>query len=826
MQKAPRLRLHGQLSSWLYGVAVKIARRTQTRDARLHSEMGQGAQATISEQQTELTVRELMEVVHHEVQRLPRRYQPVLELCLFDQMSVREAAERLQISVGIVRGCLERGRKQLQARLLRRGIAPLALGTLSLTVLNAHPVSVDLVAVVQGMVHQEVPARLMTLTATSLSTFRPVIAQLALVMVLITGVGMGLASLIAMPVPKISARVNSVQNRVKLREKVQGFVDDHQGKPVAHAKVEVYRDGKLVQAIQADGLGRFEIPEAWRQQPVNDRTLIVRQGEKALGWYTRMSSHEMMEHDVHIVVLPFEATVRGKIRNEQDKTLTGRLGRFFWFDHSINGSLNNLAMPREFVELPGSMDAEGRFSVRLPIQTQGMVFVGAAQYIDQRVPYHSTAAGVLDAGDLTLKPSASIKGVVQNGEGKPLAGVVIYVQMENSLPQGEHFLDGTWGEAITTADGLGRFQIDGLEPRARFNVSLKEPYQVTGQEVPLTMRSKEKVTLSVEKPAELVLTMEPAKKIAGRLIDAASGKPLAQVGVGYHGSARPFSSAAIMGTTTDQQGNFHFWAPPGRTMLYCNDGKYEASVEVTIPEKETPSIVTMEANKLATPQRYMGDRAVMGLTALLPQAEKGVFAADDAKQVRPALVYHQIIELKTDQKLPAHAHWRVYSHDQPMESASFMHRFCGVQSLPGNTMLASIPQDNDGALKLEIDLEGFQPWIQPVKHSTNREPLTINLTPARYVPIQVHVEDQQGRVGYPVRVQVELKRLGTTVDAPWGPVLITDEQGKGRIEHLRVGDTYRLRAWGQDGSTGVTDWKKISDHSEKVIEMKLSPTAR
>ena len=156
--------------------------------------------------------------------------------------------------------------------------------------------------------------------------------------------------------------------------------------------------------------------------------------------------------------------MRSKIRNEQGKAIAGRGGRFFWFEHSINGSFNNLTLPQGLVELPGSTDTEGKFSIRLPIQTQGMVFVGGDQCIDQRIPYHSTAAGVFDAGEVTLKSSGSIKGVVQNAEGKPLAGVVVHAQMDNSMLQGECFLDGVWGEATTSADQFGRFQIDGLEP--------------------------------------------------------------------------------------------------------------------------------------------------------------------------------------------------------------------------------------------------------------------------------------------------------------------------------------------------------------------------
>ena len=288
-------------------------------------------------------------------------------------------------------------------------------------------------------------------------------------------------------------------------------------------------------------------------------------------------------------------------------------------------------------------------------------------------------------------------------------------------------------------------------------MSLKDSYVVAGQAAPLVMRSKEHVAVSVEKPTELVLTMEPARKLVGRLVDAASKKPLAHVGVSYHGSMRPFSSAGVMGTTTDQDGKFHIWTPPGRTMLYCGDGKHQASVELTISEKEQEPTITMEAVEVVAPPGYMGNKAVMGLSALRLQAEKAVFAADDIKQTRPILVYHQLIEFKADQRLPTHARWRVYSHDQALESASFMNRFSGLSPLLGKPIIASVPQETDGSLKLELDLDGFQPWVQTIIPTANLDPLQVNLIVAKYVPFQVKVENQQGNALTPIKRASRIK---------------------------------------------------------------------
>lgn len=815
MQKAPRLRLHGQLSSWLYGVAVKIARRTQARDARLHSEKGQVAEATISEQQIELTVRELMEVVQEEVQRLPRRYQPVLELCLFNQMPVREAAERLQVSVGIVRGCLERGRKQLQARLLRRGIAPLALSTLSLTAMNAHSVSVDLVAVVKGMVVQEVPTRLMELTAVSVSGFRPVVAKLALVLLMITGVGLGMAKLFAFTKPEVVVPEVSVLHPAKPLEMIQGFVNDHQSNPVPHAKVEVYRDRKLEQEILADGVGRFEIPQTWKQQSGVGRTLLVRRGNVALGWFA-LSPQNVLQHDLHVTVLPLQAEIRGTLRNEQEG-IVAKLNSFnFFISHPVNGWINCIDLPSGVSLLPVSTDAQGQFTVKLPIRTSGGIDVRSDHCVNRRIPYVSNGPGFCDLGRVQLRQSGIIQGVVHDSQGKPVAGAIVFAQQNTKDRAQEHFVSGSWGEAIS--DAQGRYVLDGLEPRAKFNVMLKEVYWGSATGVPLVLRATEGVVLSKEKPAELNLTLEPGRKIEGIVIDAKSKEPLMNVGLQCYGSARPNSSACVMATTSDQKGVFVFWVPLGDATISCNDGKHQAGTSLEVHEKEQPPSIVLKAEKQ---ENTLGGYQI--LEDLQLGLDQAVIAEGDTKRSQPASYALQEIKFQTEKKLPAIAHWRLYPQDKVPQSTVSFYRMAA--SLRGNSVGILIPQQ-DQSYSLEVDLEGFDVQIQSVIATDNQKPVTIKLSPATYIPFQVQVSDPQGKQSSQARVQVELKRLGTTVDAPWGPVLITDEQGKGRIDHLRVGDTYRLRAWGQDGSTGVTDWKKISDHSEKVIEMKLAPTAR
>src|SRR5439155_21432009 len=65
-----------------------------------------------------------------EIARLPEPYRLPLILCYLDDQPQREAARRLGLAPGVLRGRLERGRQQLRRRLEKLGLplaAPLLL---------------------------------------------------------------------------------------------------------------------------------------------------------------------------------------------------------------------------------------------------------------------------------------------------------------------------------------------------------------------------------------------------------------------------------------------------------------------------------------------------------------------------------------------------------------------------------------------------------------------------------------------------------------------------------------------------------------------------
>src|SRR5437899_955066 len=70
----------------------------------------------------ELSARELLQVLDEELPRLPEVYRLPVILCCLEGRSQEEAAAQLGWTPGSLKGRLERGRKRLHARLVRRGL--------------------------------------------------------------------------------------------------------------------------------------------------------------------------------------------------------------------------------------------------------------------------------------------------------------------------------------------------------------------------------------------------------------------------------------------------------------------------------------------------------------------------------------------------------------------------------------------------------------------------------------------------------------------------------------------------------------------------------
>ncbi len=122
VQRIKGLDGRGGIGPWLYGVAHRIAVRLRDRNRRT-SELLKSEEPAAPDRQADLSWREACDILHAELDRLPARYRLPLLLCYLDGQTREAAANALGLSVGSVKGRVQRGLKVLRRRLLKRGVS-------------------------------------------------------------------------------------------------------------------------------------------------------------------------------------------------------------------------------------------------------------------------------------------------------------------------------------------------------------------------------------------------------------------------------------------------------------------------------------------------------------------------------------------------------------------------------------------------------------------------------------------------------------------------------------------------------------------------------
>jgi RNA polymerase sigma factor (sigma-70 family) len=206
VRKAGSLRRRELVGNWLFGVALRVARRARfVRARRLRSER-EGTLPEPVAPPPDPDASELASVLQEQIARLPERYRAPVVLCYLEGKSRDEAAWELGCSPGTVKGRLERARQVLRERLARRGLAPTAAPLALLPVPHSTLAAVP-ASLVQATVRAALPDASTQVLAGA--TVSPEVAALArgvlramtvsqvrtlalcVIVVLLTGLGIG-----------------------------------------------------------------------------------------------------------------------------------------------------------------------------------------------------------------------------------------------------------------------------------------------------------------------------------------------------------------------------------------------------------------------------------------------------------------------------------------------------------------------------------------------------------------------------------------------------------------------------------------------------------
>jgi RNA polymerase sigma factor (sigma-70 family) len=123
VRKAGTIQGRAQLSSWLYGVANRIALRLAAQRSRRRQRHRPLEDQPAALQPCECERQELRGLLDTEVGRLPEKYRVPVLLCYLQSRTQEEAARFLGWPQGTVATRLRRGRDRLRQRLVGRGVA-------------------------------------------------------------------------------------------------------------------------------------------------------------------------------------------------------------------------------------------------------------------------------------------------------------------------------------------------------------------------------------------------------------------------------------------------------------------------------------------------------------------------------------------------------------------------------------------------------------------------------------------------------------------------------------------------------------------------------
>ena len=149
-RQAGSLRQPEALAGWLYGVALRTARKARAQAARRRTCERRSARPVVAEPPDELLWRDLRSVLDEAIALLPVKYRLPFVLHHLEGLTVTQAAAQLDCPVGTVAARLARARDQLRRRLVRRGLT-LAAGALT-------------AALAEGLARARVPPPLLSST--------------------------------------------------------------------------------------------------------------------------------------------------------------------------------------------------------------------------------------------------------------------------------------------------------------------------------------------------------------------------------------------------------------------------------------------------------------------------------------------------------------------------------------------------------------------------------------------------------------------------------------------------------------------------------------
>ncbi len=676
-RKAPSLRDPDLLGTWLYGVALRTARKARARIIRQH----QHEQANIIDEPTSPPAeqafldREQAEVLHGEIDRLPESFRSPVVLCYFEGLTLDEAARRLRCPAGTLRSRLARAREKLRRALNRRGA--------TLASISAPPsVSPHLCDLTARAALRFAARPAMTSTATTLAhevlramtihKLRTALATLVFLAALGSGGGYLAWSLARGDEPRKAPDVvpaPAAEKPAPGRMFVVGRVLDPDGKPKPGATVMVYaatkqpgrgdswdkRSPSAIGQARSDDSGRFRVDAERTTSARHHRfgAVAIAPGYGA-GWVELDPDADRPAADI---ALRPEQVIEGRLfdvngRPVRDIEVTVQaMGRVVpgIFVNGTPARVDSLEgpsfLPMHRVDLPAwprpaFSDAEGRFTVRgIGRGLHVVLGIDDPRFARAAVPVDTDAASRSKSLTAALEPARIIAGRVTDAEtDRPIPHArIIVLSYKGSAGYVNPF----------EADDQGRFRMNPLSAD-RYSISVSstsgQPYLGTS-------------TATFDWPRGAVehrvdLPLRRGALIRGKVVEEGSGRPVAGARISFGTRRKDEPNGASSGhAESGQDGSFQFAALPAAGYLIVlaptddyvlqtigdrmvREGRpggrrFYAHAFIPLdpkPDRESPEIavplrrgVTVKGRVVGPNGRLMPETAMIGRVFLLPQ---------------------------------------------------------------------------------------------------------------------------------------------------------------------------------------------------------------
>ncbi len=369
---------------------------------------------------------------------------------------------------------------------------------------------------------------------------------------------------------------------------IRGRVVDAAGKPVAGAMVRLLAPGfngfDVDEKTATDAEGRFGIaaPKSWiRMDPTQrqELALLAVQGDRlAVVQFSRSSAPpksdvELMlsnDSETKIAVLsPDLRPVVGakvKIGGLISDTIRVDLTEAEAQQYAGNAKKTSIGyvigtgtvgLPPDLQIEIGSTDAKGLATVsHVAAARIGAISVHADEFGEQTVGYYSfQGAKAPDwANRIVLKKTGRLVGQLSSPNAEAIAHREVTLMSFQQNDQSGVFHSSN---AKIVTDREGKFEVPKMVPGAvQFAVKFDASHPTRPVQTTSTPQLKAGETLHVK------IDLKPAVRVEGRVLEADSKKPIRDVQV------RAFLGMGFESTTSDAEGKFVFWMPPGETAFH------------------------------------------------------------------------------------------------------------------------------------------------------------------------------------------------------------------------------------------------------------------